>query len=581
MIKEFKSKKSRKVNPDKIYSLKERLLISTLSAFTLVFVVMIFGPLDIFTNNIEEIPFNLGDFIYGLLPYVLIIFFFFAAYLPLIKSTLINFLSALVLILPVGGCLQLIIFGSTGQITGDRAQVSMTRNILITVFWVVIATALIIMAFVLKKKWKSVVVFITILMVGMNTATLISDFVSNNVSDSVGSEYKYVLSKKDMYTLSPDENVVVLLVDRFDNIFLNYIKEYDNTFYEEFEKCLSGFTYFTDTTSVYGRTYPSVPFMISGIEYSEQYSPQEYLNTVYKSSDFLKDLKANEYKINLYLKDYYTYADGDTFIGIADNVEQVTNRRVSARTAASYLLQYSLARYVPQNITALSYGLTREHLSFAVEFECEDGMYVADDAEYYSGLKENGLSLSDDTSKAFTFIHLQGTHAPYIIDEYCMASEKETDPLSQAKGCLRLVLEYLNQMKELGIYDSSTIIITGDHGCPVNDLQTYMDSYVTTAMLVKPRNAQQDAMKYSSAQVSHKNLLPTIINDVGIVTQNNYGTSLFNVPEGKDTVRYYYKFNFSNASRDLSILKYKIIGNGNDFSNWTYDGITETEQDWY
>ena len=574
-------KKKTATDPNKLYTLKERLIISILSAFTPVFVIMLFGPIDIFANNMNEMPFGFFDFFPGLLPYVLIVFIFFTAYLPFIKSTLINFPSALLLILPVCGCFQMLVFGSTGEITGDKAQFSTTRSVLITLFWVIVASALIIAAIVLKKKWKKVLIFITVLLVGMNGASLIADFMSNDVFGESGARYTHVLSEKDVYSLSSKENIVVLLVDRLDNYYIDHINKTDPGFVKELEQSLDGFTYYKDTISTYGRTYPSVPYMLTGIKYLGQYPPSEYLNTAYKNSNFLNDLRSNGYSVNLYLQDYYTYTNGETFVGVADNVQKVTGYEMVDRMAAGYLLQYSLMRYVPQNITALSYAFTkRVFLHFAVRFDCEDGMYYSDDAGYYKELSTKGLSLTDKTAKNFTFLHLNGAHAPYNMDENGMPSE-ETDAIAQIKGCMRLVFEYVNQMKKLGVFDNSTIIVAGDHGFPVKDYDEYMKQPMTTGLFVKPRNAPNGMMKYSSAQISHENLQAAIIEDAKISTKNDYGRSLFDIPEGEDTVRFYYKMNFENSSHDLSISKYKIVGKGNEFSNWKYDGLIKTEQDWY
>ena len=54
-------------------------------------------------------------------------------------------------------------------------------------------------------------------------------------------------------------------------------------------------------------------------------------------------------------------------------------------------------------------------------------------------------------------------------------------------------------MKFLGIYDNSTIIILGDHGrAPVElevDNKPGLTSAITTALLVKPKNAPAENLK--------------------------------------------------------------------------------------
>lgn len=161
-------------------------------------------------------------------------------------------------------------------------------------------------------------------MVRMNGASLIADFTSNDVFKNPGASSSYVLSEKNIYSLSSGKNIVVLLVDRLDNKFIEETIEADSSFKEKLEKSLDGFTYYTDAVSLFNRTYPSVPYLLSGIEYLGQCSAKEYLRAAYKNSNFLNDLRLNGYSVNLYLTDYETSFESESLIGIADNAEKVT-----------------------------------------------------------------------------------------------------------------------------------------------------------------------------------------------------------------------------------------------------------------
>ena len=86
-----------------------------------------------------------------------------------------------------------------------------------------------------------------------------------------------------------------------------------------------------------------------------------------------------------------------------------------------------------------------------------------------------------------------------------------------------------------------------------------------TSLFVKPEGAS-GALKYSTAQVSQGNLIPTLIKSAGIKTDVDYGLSYFEVPEGEDRVRYH-KFELT-VKPDSEIVTFKITGDGNDFNNW-------------
>jgi len=70
----------------------------------------------------------------------------------------------------------------------------------------------------------------------------------------------------------------------------------------------------------------------------------------------------------------------------------------------------------------------------------------------------------------FAYIHLHGSHTPYVMNEKAEpAAPGTSSAIIQTKGCFHIVYEYLDQLKQLGMYENSTIIIFGDHGARKND----------------------------------------------------------------------------------------------------------------
>ena len=50
----------------------------------------------------------------------------------------------------------------------------------------------------LKKRWKNITVFLCILLIAMNSSTLISDFATKNITKTSGANVEYALSEKNM-----------------------------------------------------------------------------------------------------------------------------------------------------------------------------------------------------------------------------------------------------------------------------------------------------------------------------------------------------------------------------------------------
>ncbi|MBQ7671078.1 MAG: sulfatase-like hydrolase/transferase [Clostridia bacterium] len=313
-----------------------------------------------------------------------------------------------------------------------------------------------------------------------------------------------------------NKNIIIFIIDRFD---VNYFEQVD-LLYPGFFDDLDGFTYFSDNVSLYSRTYPAVTTMITGIDTDFSSSAESYFFDAYRNSPFLKDLKRNGYKIKIYTQNFYCYRDGTPFGGVADNLSYYTG---------------------------------------------DSNMYDLDDPAVCSLILNNGLSL-DGNEKSYILIHLSGCHSPYNMDEN---ANRASDPsMSQhLRGCMKMIYSYIDEMKRLGVYDDSTIVITGDHPAALSDYDVPWQPRLT-ALFVKP-SGSTGKLKFSSAEVSQENLIPTLVKSAEIKTSNEYGPSYFEIQEGQHTVRHH-KFQLCiDGNSVVQIVDLEVNGDGTDFSNWS------------
>ena len=78
----------------------------------------------------------------------------------------------------------------------------------------------------------------------------------------------------------------------------------------------------------------------------------------------------------------------------------------------------------------------------------------------------------------------------------------------------------MDELKAKGLYDSSTIIITADHGG--------IDLYSNPAILVKERNANHDEMVVSDSKITFTNVNNTIASST-LKDSSAYGENVFEV----------------------------------------------------
>ena len=138
---------------------------------------------------------------------------------------------------------------------------------------------------------------------------------------------------------------------------------------------------------------------------------------------------------------------------------------------------------------------------------------------------------------------------------------------------MKIVYEYLNQLKELDKYEDATIIITADHG----QIATY-DSEVKSPtitslpiMLVKEKGSSQDSLCVSDAPVSQTEIMPLVMKAVGNSNWINYGKTFEEIRSGEDRPRYYV-----DMLDNKYMVQFVINGDANELANWsTYKMIWE------
>jgi len=147
-------------------------------------------------------------------------------------------------------------------------------------------------------------------------------------------------------------------------------------------------------------------------------------------------------------------------------------------------------------------------------------------------------------------------------------------------------------MKSLGIYEDSTIVITGDHAWSTNDYLLLGESLWgddesedeneereddedrgvrVTSMFFKRSGDSGKELVTSTAQISQDELWNTIYESEGLLDKKT-GLSFFDIPEGLDRERRYMlqvdaKPEINELEED-QIVEYKITGTALDPDNW-------------
>lgn len=353
-----------------------------------------------------------------------------------------------------------------------------------------------------------------------------ADSESDIESDTEKTEYDgpKVLTYANVGELSSGKNIVMFVVDRFDENYYETMISSDPDYFDR----LDGFTHYNDYTSLYARTYPAVASMLTGRDhdYLSNRSKATKLNELYSNGGGkLGVLKELGYSINIYTGKGNSYAEASVMADYVDNVS-----RKEGETACT------------TNIAA-----------------------------YREQLDQSGFNLVDGYGQ-FTFIHLYGCHDTSLTVK------------NRITVTFDLIYYYLDQMKALGIYDDATIIITGDHPAALSDSKmigsanSKDDGTRVTAMFFKRSGESGTPLRYSSAQISQDELWNSIFESEEHLDEKD-GESFFDIPEGEDRERRYifelYKNSKNNGLKYNKLIEYKITGSANNGDNWKIEKETD------
>lgn len=565
---------------------KGKVLTSLLTSFALCFLLFIYSTFSVFFNNSEELYFSLMDFAkFYILIFAVCTFIGFAILL-ITKKRLHYILFSLASGVTICAYVQSFISNLTFKgLPGDGMTTppSLAEKAINLAIWLIVIAVLVFFctffkkAAVVRRFIPLVLILVTVMQIFSLIPSAINHF-TNNANKFKNSQL-YVLTKENQLELSEEENIIVLVLDCLDReFFVEYTDAYPDAM-DEFD----GFTYYDDNIAAYPRTFPALTSMLTGKTNDFSLGRVDYFEEAYTDTNLLKDLKTNGYKINLYMPIYYGYDNADVFAKYADNVSLAEGYHIPSYMALTKrMLLLSSYFWAPKILK--SNAISARALSSVGSFICEEQTYSVDDSSdpaFYQELLSDGLN-TDSDKKVFTFMHLRGCHPPFTMNENC---EQEVSgnvtSLQQTTGAFKIVKEYINQLKELGVYENSTIIITGDHsGAEGWGSTDYYSHSMNTALLVKPKGESGTAFKTSDAQVSQDNLLAEIVKSAELETAYDYGKAYSDITEEDITTRTHYLMRQKNlAGRQYELVTYNIIGDGRNFDNWkivdtkTFEGL--------
>ena len=517
-------------------TLQERLILSVLCSLVFCFTFIVFGPYELYIQNMQE--FSLLSFRDLALPMLLVggvTFLILSVILFSLRGKIFNCIISFVFGGAVAGYLQGNFFNiDHGLLNGAEIQwVEYKWPMLINLlFWIIIFAIIFFIMYFSKKVWTGMVELVSITLISAQMVALLFMLFST----SFNSNQNMYLSTAGMFDLSENKNVIIFLLDHFDNDFADEILETHPDLYSK----MSGFTYYHNFTGSYANTKPAIAYLLTGVRCDYNIPWSEYFENAYSQGYFLKDIKKGGYAVRIYT-DNYTYGDINNVVGLIDNIG-CSQIAINYQQMVKSILILSIYRYSPEALKPY-FILYPEELTDIATSSMDD-LYFLDDPKFWYTYNDNGLSIDMTTKGVFILYHLYGAHPPYTMSEdgkYLGIQEENTQNRnSQILGNINMIMKYVEELKEKDMYDNTTIIITTDHGrAPGNkgDMSDISSSRVLS-LFIKPESANDNIpLQISDKQICQDNLRSSIISYLSMDTKS-YGRTIESIYDNEEINRY-------------------------------------------
>ena len=515
------------------------------------------GILEIFTGNINEFNYNIEIVLIPFLGAAIGCYFVGTIVIAAFSRTVSRTLNYFIFVLSFLAYIQNLFFNKFIFIN-DGSNIDWSRisnySKKVNLMWILVISLSIILYlnFKLSKKRNlnklfSLSKYLSLFILIIQLVSIIS-MIFTGITKHKEVSYR-ILSGQEQYVYGSQNNIIVLVLDKYTN------EEFDELLstYPEFAENLSDFTYYNNADSTYAYTFPSLTHILTGQDPDITMSRSEWFDTAWNSQrclDFYKQLHNQGYNCRLFSSEeaYIVFGNLDNLTDKYDNIVN-SKPRIDYKMMLGLYTKMSIYKYSPYCLKPYFEISSSDAFKDIVVYDNQDGSVDYYNFEVNQSLYEKGISASESDDKMFTFMHISGLHERNndkdgnYVEEYSVSIEETKI------GLAKIVNKYIEELKEAGIYDNSTIIIMADHG---KNPTAGIDPQ--PIFLIKKQNEKHTNMVINTSPISYDDLQATILTCAEIDYDiEEYGTSIFDWEET------------DSRERTLSLLE-------DGFMQYTYTG---------
>ena len=462
-------------------------------------ILFIFIPLDVYLTNAEELWFSAKDIFPYMMIGAILSFILLCFVEKFLSASSRKFFQVVLFSLVILFFLQSYLLNPNYTIIElSQREEDVGENLFNLIIWVYF---LLVTIYLAKKHSTEKVLGVGKTLCLMLVAVQIFSLCYFLTNNSIDKRDYNVLTTANLLDVSSKENIIVLVLDMFDKNVFEEIRKNE----PELIAQLDGFTFYPDALSIFGFTDYSLPQMLTGKAYDNSQSYSDYIQSAWDSSKrFYEILHEHNYDISVYTG--FNYVPKNAPVDNLLNQEKSLSINHHTLTALAKLSLFRcLPNYFKKNFIVRSTELWQQE-----NIPSEIQPYSESNFVFYSHLQK-GLNLHDDKN-SFRWYHVTGAHMPFNMTRNIelVPNGKLSTLYEHSVGALKIALTYLQQMKDLKIYDNATVLILSDHGTHDNEGDIFQKVKPLPLVLVKQPN-DHGTLKVSKNSISYSQLQATIL----------------------------------------------------------------------
>lgn len=476
------------------------------------------------------------------------------------------------------------------------------NGVIDTPIWVLLLGAALILPGSLIRTGR----IVALIVMTVQSAMLVLSAGSAASETEAASARNYHVDTAPKYAFSGNRNVMLFVLDAFQADAFQEIVQTEPKYAGYFD----GFTWFRNAVAVANYTELAIPGLLTGRMYDNSEPRREFLREAFLESGIMSILKRAGFVVDIY--PWMGWGNESIYFdeAIASNLTLIDEQQAPQPTftekkgkEALHLLDLSFFRAAPHIVKPAIFNDQKWLITYAATYLLPEGVkqtVATDDLFAINTFLEKAPTplRTDRGDRVFKYFHLKGGHSPLTVDEELRFTD-HTIPFSrkayldQAKANLEYLHRFFEKLRASDIYDSTLILVVGDHGSGESPEMWLGGGPDAAPMRLDgtKRNFRRDQARalpvvlikrigatgplvQLDAPVSLSDVPATILSELDMTPVGD-GRSMFDVSVDEPRSRYHAAFEFSpNQSGFVEpITLYRVEGDSWLDSSWTVERI--------